>query len=116
MTQILKLAFRTSLTVLFAAVMCLALSGQAPVGPTARISGRVMIGDKPAADIPVIVFIVDTYQARAIAQTTTDAEGHYLLTKLPKGQVNVTTSAPSYSIADASTDVYGRFGKSVTLT
>jgi protocatechuate 3,4-dioxygenase beta subunit len=64
--------------------------------PTGSISGRVTIGDKPAAGIVVIASSQNS--STAAGQATSDAEGNYRINGLASGQLIVTPMAPVYVV------------------
>jgi protocatechuate 3,4-dioxygenase beta subunit len=66
---------------------------------TASISGRITIGSKPAAGIPVALLSnTPSFQQAPVARTRTDEQGYYRLTGLPAGQFIVSPLAPSYVV------------------
>ena len=117
MTKSLKSELSTALFILLTISASPGVFGQAQKPPSAQISGRVMIGDKPAADVPVVAYPSDTNQSfHSLAQSTTDADGRYTLSGLPSGQIGVSAVAPTFSLTDSSIDQMGRSGKSVNLS
>jgi protocatechuate 3,4-dioxygenase beta subunit len=66
------------------------------------ITGRVLIGEKPAANVLVGVVRSETglpSTGGVIAKNTTDAEGRYRLEQVPAGNFRVTPLAPGYVVA-----------------
>src|SRR6266436_5324590 len=117
MTKTLKSELKTALFILLSISASQGIFGQAQKPPSAQISGRVMIGDKPAADVPVVAFLSDVFQSvRSIAQATTDADGRYTLSRLPSGRISIATMAPTFSSTESSNDPYGRPGKFVMVS
>jgi len=86
--------------------ICFAQTADSKPKPTASVTGRVTVGDKPAAGI--IVAINGISQQTLIAQTTTDAEGKYRIAGLAPGQVTVATVAPTYVLPASPTFTPGR--------
>jgi protocatechuate 3,4-dioxygenase beta subunit len=84
---------------------------------TGSISGKVTLGGKAAAGIPVAVIGADPGNRRAGAQATTDSEGRYRLLGLSAAQYQVTALAPSLIPADGNNNypIYGA-GKTVLLS
>jgi len=69
--------------------------------PTGSISGRVTVGGKPAASVLVAAVAGETInRPDATARTTTDSDGHYVLSGLAAGQYQVWTITPNM-VADA---------------
>ena len=81
---------------------------------TASISGKVTLGSKPAAGIPVTVFGNDPGNRRAGPQATTDNEGRYRLLGLAAAQYQVTALAPSLIPAEGNNN-YPFFGAAKTV-
>lgn len=81
---------------------------------TGIITGRVMLGDKGAANIPVILYSSErTPESRAVAKATTDFEGRYRLTEVPQGRYSVIAVAPA--MVGSNEGFFGDSGKAVTL-
>jgi large repetitive protein len=65
--------------------------------PTGTISGRVTVGGKAAAGIPVVAVAGDTVNRRdAAARSVTDGEGYYQITGLAPGPYQVWTLTPGF--------------------
>lgn len=78
---------------------------------TSSITGRVMIGEKPAPGVLVAVNLINTQGV--VAQVTSDAEGKYRISGLSAGQMNVSAVAPTYVLA--ANPMYGQ-GRVVNLS
>ncbi|HXI61642.1 MAG TPA: carboxypeptidase-like regulatory domain-containing protein, partial [Pyrinomonadaceae bacterium] len=78
---------------------------------TSSITGRVMIGEKPAPGVLVAVTVINTQAV--VAQVTSDAEGKYRLSGLAAGQMNVSAIAPTYVLP--ANPMYGQ-GRVVNLS
>src|SRR5205809_447488 len=63
--------------------------------PTASITGRVTIGEKPAPGMLVVVSTVNSFQT-PVGQSLSDAEGKYRINGLLPGQIIITAAAPTY--------------------
>jgi hypothetical protein len=89
---------------------------------TGSISGRVIVGAKAAAGVPVAAFALEMIgRRRPAAKTTTDGEGRFRLLGLPPAQYQVTTLSPDLTAADRNQKNDFNFGffavsKGVTLT
>ena len=81
---------------------------------TGSISGKVTLGGKAAAGIPIAVFGGDLNYRRAAAQATTDNEGHYRLLGLSAAQYQVTALAPNLIPAEGK-DNYQFYGAAKTV-
>lgn len=84
---------------------------------TGVITGRVMIGEKPAVGVMVgLVRVENTAPTRggAIIKDATDDDGRYRLTQVPAGNYRVTTLAPVYVSPIDSPGFYEQ-GKTVQL-
>src|ERR1700738_1033800 len=81
---------------------------------TGSISGKVTLGGKAAAGIPVAVFGNDFNYRRAAAQATTDNEGHYRLLGLSAAQYQITALAPSLIPAEGNNN-YPFYGAAKTV-
>jgi protocatechuate 3,4-dioxygenase beta subunit len=68
--------------------------------PVGSISGRAIIGGKGAPGIAVVAYGGDSFNRRAVAQATTDAEGRYRLFGLAAGTYQVAALAPNYAAAE----------------
>lgn len=80
------------------------------------ISGRVLIGDKPAPSITVLLMPADYISnERPIAKATTDQDGRFHLTGVPEGQHLLQAFAPAL-IAAARDNMRGNSGTLVSLT
>lgn len=78
---------------------------------TSSITGRVMIGEKPAPGVLVAVNVINTQAV--VAQVTSDAEGKYRISGLSAGQMNVSAVAPTYVLP--ANPMYGQ-GRVVNLS
>lgn len=78
---------------------------------TSSITGRVMIGEKPAPGVLVTANLINTQAV--VAPVISDAEGKYRITGLAAGQVNVNTFAPTYVLP--ANPMYGQ-GRVVNLS
>jgi protocatechuate 3,4-dioxygenase beta subunit len=78
---------------------------------TSSITGRVMIGEKPAPGVLVAVNLINTQGV--VAQVTSDAEGKYRISGLSAGQMNVSAVAPTYVLP--ANPMYGQ-GRVVNLS
>jgi hypothetical protein len=67
---------------------------------TAVVTGRVTIGDKPAAGVTVGLLRgeppTNSGEPQTLAKAMTDAEGRYRLSNLPAGSFRVTALAPGF--------------------
>ncbi len=79
--------------------------------PTASISGRVTVGEKPAPGVTVAASVPGSMQL--LAQAVSDAEGKYHINGLIPGQINVAAVAPTY-VTPAS-PMFGQ-GRMITLS
>ena len=91
-----------------------AQSADAKSRGTASISGKVMLGGKAAAGIPVAVIGSDPGIRRAAAQATTDDEGRYRLLGLSAAQYQVMALAPSLIPAEGNNN-YPFYGAAKTV-
>jgi len=84
---------------------------------TASVSGQVSVGGKPAAGIVIAAFAIETGRARIpVAQSVTDAEGHYRLGALPPGQFQVASLAPNLPTTETSDPSFSvMYGPSKTI-
>ncbi|HEX7723802.1 MAG TPA: hypothetical protein VF397_16695 [Pyrinomonadaceae bacterium] len=78
---------------------------------TSSITGRVMIGEKPAPGVLVAANLINTQVV--VAQVTSDAEGKYRISGLAAGQLNVSAVAPTYVLP--ANPMYGQ-GRVVNLS
>jgi protocatechuate 3,4-dioxygenase beta subunit len=79
------------------------------------ITGRVTAGDKPVPDIPVLLLPGDYGpDRRAVARTTTDADGTYRLTNVPAGRFNVSPIAPT--MTGPGDGMLGMMGRSLIIS
>src|ERR1700730_15986809 len=67
---------------------------------TGSISGKVTLGGKAAAGIPVAAFGNDPNGRRAAPKTTTDSEGHYRLFGLAAAAYQIVPLTPSFIPAE----------------
>ena len=81
---------------------------------TGSISGKVTLGGKAAAGIPIAVFGGDLNYRRVAAQATTDNEGHYRLLGLSAAQYQVTALAPNLVPAEGNNN-YQFYGAAKTV-
>ena len=81
---------------------------------TGSISGKVTLGGKAAAGIPVAALCNDPNSRRARAQATTDNEGRYRLFGLSATQYQVAPLAPSLIAAERNTN-YPFYGAAKTV-
>src|SRR6185369_4168967 len=84
---------------------------------TASVSGQVSVGGNPAAGIVIAAFAIETGRARIpVAQSLTDAEGHYRLGALPPGQFQVASLAPNLPTTETSDPSFSMlYGPSKTI-
>jgi len=78
---------------------------------TSSITGRVMIGEKPAPGVLVAANLINSQAV--VAQVTSDAEGKYRISGLSAGQLNVSAVAPTYVLP--ANPMYGQ-GRVVNLS
>src|SRR5437764_1419767 len=78
---------------------------------TSSITGRVMIGEKPAPGVLVAANLINSQAV--VAQVTSDAEGKYRINGLAAGQLSVTAVAPTYVLP--ANPMYGQ-GRVVNLS
>jgi hypothetical protein len=84
-------------------------------GGTGVITGRIMVGDKPAPGIVVVAALGDYGPIRReMARATTDYEGNYRLMGLPAGRYNVTPLA--LTLAGSPDNMYGGMGRMIILS
>lgn len=98
-----------------------AQSGDQKAPATGSISGRVTVGAKAAAGVPVAAFAMEMIgRRRPAARAITDGEGRFRLSGLPPAQYQVTTLSPDLTTADRNQRSDFNFGffavsKGVTL-
>lgn len=84
---------------------------EANTAPTssASISGRVLLDDKPAATITVVLWFSrgDSPFNRPLAKAVTDEDGRFRLDRLKAGEYQVATKAPGF-ILQSRDEAYGR--------
>jgi hypothetical protein len=104
------------------AVACFALTTAAQTVPaakgTASISGRVMLGDRPAVNVQVVVRSPERtmYGGRAvIARTNTDSDGRYRFANLPAGKCAVAPKAPAHIVTGRKAGDFVDYGESLVL-
>ena len=94
------------------------LYAQTKPAATGVITGRVMIGEKPAVGVPVGLVRIDNSNpfaaAATIAKDATDTDGKYRLAQVPAGNFRVTPFAPGYISTTDSPGFYEQ-GKSVQM-
>lgn len=106
--------FSVFFTIALVAQSWLTANAQTPdVKPkaTSSITGRVMIGEKPAPGVLVAVNLINTQAV--VAQVTSDVEGKYRMSGLAAGQLNVSAVAPTYVLP--ANPMYGQ-GRVVNLS
>jgi protocatechuate 3,4-dioxygenase beta subunit len=81
---------------------------------TGSISGKVTLGGKAAAGIPVAALSNDPNNRRAAAQAITDSEGRYRIFGLPAAQYQVASLAPNLLTAERNTN-YPYYGAAKTV-
>jgi protocatechuate 3,4-dioxygenase beta subunit len=93
-------------------VVCIA---QTPAKDTsASISGRVTIGGKAAAGVPVVATVSNSFfDNKTVAKTASDEDGNYKLTGLTAGRFTVLPLAKSYLMASGG--AYKEPGQSVNV-
>jgi hypothetical protein len=83
--------------------------------PTGSISGRVTLGDKPAAGVNVILAPSDHGPVEnSLPKTTTDEAGHFQLTRVPAGSYMLQTFTPAF--VTPGDDMRGNSGKMINLS
>ena len=83
---------------------------------TGSISGKVTLGGKAAAGIPVAAFGNDQNSRRAPAKTITDSEGHYRLFGLAAAAYQIAPLTPSFVPAERNlTPNYPYYGAAKTI-
>ena len=95
-------------------------SGDQKAIATGSISGRVTVGTKAAANVPVGAFALEMFsRRRPVAKATTDSDGRFRLTGLPPAQYQIGALAPDLTAAEQNQrSDFGDFfptSKSVTL-
>lgn len=70
---------------------------------TASVSGRVRVGERPAAGVHVLLLPAENFgpERRAVARARTNAEGLYRMTGVPAGRYELAPSAPAHVIVGA---------------
>lgn len=82
--------------------------------PTGSISGRVMLGDKPAPRVTVLLAPSEyTPILPQLPRAATDDDGHFQLTNVPAGNYLLQTFTPAF--VAPSDDMRGRSGKIINL-
>jgi hypothetical protein len=83
---------------------------------TGVITGRVMVGDKPAQGVVVIASPGESGpERREVARGSTDYEGNYRLTGLAAGRYSISPVAPTL-IGQSSDSPFGGSGRMVIMT
>lgn len=83
--------------------------------PTGSISGRVTLGDKPAAGVNVMLAPSDYGRVEnSLPKTTTDEAGHFQLTRVPPGSYMLQTFTPAF--VTPGDDMRGNGGKLINLS
>lgn len=118
--RLLTSAFFVAAVISFPAKVANSQSTELKARPTGSISGRVTVGGKPMAGIPIGAFSTDSLGRRspAAAQTSSDQDGKYQLLGLAGGQYQVTALAPQFTDTESSNDSTGFFvgsSKSILL-
>lgn len=82
---------------------------------TGVITGRVTLGDKGVANVPVFLYPSERTgpNQTTVARATTDYEGHYRMIGVPAGHYTVSVFTPT--MIGPSDGFYGRSGKFVTI-
>lgn len=98
----------------FATICALAQTTQS--SGTGTITGRVMIGDKPAQGVAIVLMPLNAYgiDRKPATRATTDAEGEFRLTNVAAGRYQVMPIAPAL-VAPNTTPNFRDQGKSVNL-
>lgn len=82
---------------------------------TAMITGRVLAGDKPMPDVPVLLLPGEMGpERRAVARTFTDADGTYRLTNVPAGRYSIAPIAPT--MTGTGDGMFGLPGRSLIIS
>jgi protocatechuate 3,4-dioxygenase beta subunit len=75
--------------------------------PTASITGRVTIGEKPAPGV-IVAAATMSYPQTLLGQTVSDGEGKYRIAGLVPGQITVSAVAPTMVMPSTPIPVSGR--------
>lgn len=102
-------------SLLFGAAQC-ALSQAAQTTSTGTITGRVMVGDKPAQGVAVLLLPSNTYGAnrKPAARAATDADGQFRLLNVPAGRYEVVPVARAFVVQGGRVGFRSQ-GKSINL-
>lgn len=103
------------LSLLFGAAQC-ARAQSSQTASTGTITGRVMIGDKPAQGVAVMLMSGESYSPmrKPTARATTDADGQFRLQNIAAGRYEVLPVAPVYILQGGRVGFRGQ-GKSINL-
>lgn len=106
--------FVLAAVVLSSMSMC-ALAQSSQKAGTGVIAGRVMIGDKAAPGVAVLLLPSERGgpMRKAVAKAATDFEGYYRLTNVPAGRYSVTPIAPT--MVGPNEAMSGQMGRAVVL-
>ncbi len=84
-------------------------------GPTATLSGRVLLADKGMAGITVVLMAAETFnRPEPVAKAITVEGGQYRLTKVPAGPYTLSAFAPGHILTDGFTR--GLSGKPISIS
>lgn len=110
----------SSVVMVFARGDIVAQAPDAKSKGTGSISGKVTLGGKPAAGIPVAALGNDPISRRAPVKTTTDSEGHFRLFGLAAAAYQIMPLTPSLIPAErnlaAGYDPYYGAAKTILLS